>query len=133
MKQILRRDFSFTAIVIGVVMELIGLLLDVLLHLQDETLAAREGVFTFSNPGHLLFITGLTLTVLGVLMHTAPRLRSARWIVAAFVLALSISVLVGVSGVAFATPAHNHLHGDHAVGGMVTFTNKSDVDRKSVV
>ncbi|HZU77985.1 MAG TPA: hypothetical protein VFA70_14555 [Dehalococcoidia bacterium] len=45
--------------------QLAGLALDSYLHARDATLAAREGVLTLSNPGHLLFALGLALAILG--------------------------------------------------------------------
>lgn len=60
------RRITVTASVVGVVLQLAGLRLDAALHDNDPTLAAREGVSTLTNPGHLLFIVGLALTVVGV-------------------------------------------------------------------
>ena len=51
---------------VGAVAQLIGLGWDAVLHRLDPELAAREGVFTLTNPGHLLFAGGLALVVIGI-------------------------------------------------------------------
>ncbi len=56
----------------GVVLHVAGLAWDVYLHSSDATLAAREGVFTLSNPGHALIVAGIALTAAAVMgMATA--------------------------------------------------------------
>lgn len=63
----------------GTVATLLGLAWDARLHRLDPTLAAREGVFTLSNPGHLLFAFGLAIVVTGtivLILGPTPRPRS---------------------------------------------------------
>lgn len=50
----------------GVALHLLGLGWDAYLHARDSSLAAREGVFTLTNPSHLLAIAGLALTATAV-------------------------------------------------------------------
>jgi hypothetical protein len=50
----------------GAAAQLIGLGWDAVLHRLDPDLAAREGVFTLTNPGHVLFAGGLALVVIGI-------------------------------------------------------------------
>jgi hypothetical protein len=52
---------------LGVIVHLAGLGLDIWLHSRDATLAAREGVLTLSNPGHLLIFVGFALTAASLL------------------------------------------------------------------
>ncbi len=121
MYQLLRRNYGFSLIGFGLVMEVLGLGLDAVLHAQDAMLAAREGVFTLTNPGHLLFVGGLGLTVGGGVLHMAPRFVGFRpnklvLLVSALVLAL------GLSGAVLALPQSNHVHADHNGDGSIIYT-----------
>jgi hypothetical protein len=51
----------------GVVMLLAGLSWDAILHASDPTLAAREGVFAWRNPGHALLGLGIGTVVVSLL------------------------------------------------------------------
>jgi hypothetical protein len=51
---------------LGVVILLSGLAVDSYLHGRDPQLIHREGLFTLTNPGHLLLGMGIGLVVLGV-------------------------------------------------------------------
>jgi hypothetical protein len=57
----------------GVAILLVGLAWDAILHSVDPTLAEREGVFSLSNPGHVLFGGGIAIIVTGALMYLAGR------------------------------------------------------------
>src|SRR6266508_2042814 len=55
----MRRTAAFlSAGLLGVVALLAGLAIDSYLHAKDPTLAHREGLFTLSNPGHVLLEIG---------------------------------------------------------------------------
>ena len=73
----MKRDSAFIVIGIGIALELAGLGLDAFLHYQDELLAAHECIFTLTNPGHLIFLTGLGLSIVGILLRIATRLSRA--------------------------------------------------------
>ncbi|MGI8422949.1 MAG: hypothetical protein ACR2NO_02330 [Chloroflexota bacterium] len=68
----------WAAAALGVALHVAGLTWDVYLHTEDPTLAAREGVFTLSNPGHALIIVGLALTAAAVLAVLVTWLHEAR-------------------------------------------------------
>jgi hypothetical protein len=68
--------------VLGVVLLLAGLVWDALLHGADPTLAGREGVFAWSNPGHVLLGLGLGTVVVGLIGAVDATLTmsgSRRW------------------------------------------------------
>jgi hypothetical protein len=62
--------------VAGVVVLLIGLGWDAVLHRLDPELAEKEGVFTLSNPGHVLFGAGIAIVTLGVALFLLGRLSA---------------------------------------------------------
>jgi hypothetical protein len=125
---------------LGSILLLIGLAWDAILHGIDPELAAREGVFTLGNPGHLLFGGGLVLVVIGSMFlvagqAVATKRLSAREIMVRAVVAgigalatvsLGLAVLGGTGlsgGHSHATPAsaatpcaegipHTHGHSD---------------------
>lgn len=57
----------WVAAVLGIGLHLAGLAWDAYMHATDSSLAAREGIFTLSNPSHALIIAGLGLTTAAVL------------------------------------------------------------------
>lgn len=64
----------------GVVALLSGLALDSYLHARDPTLAHREGVFSVSNPGHVLLGIGIGLVVVGVVGAAYTSLPYGVWV-----------------------------------------------------
>jgi hypothetical protein len=64
---------------IGAAALLIGLALDAYLHAQDPTLAHREGIFTLSNPGHVLLGAGIAMVVVGLIGAAYTSLPGGTW------------------------------------------------------
>lgn len=106
----------------GNVSLLLGLAWDARLHGLDPTLAMREGVFTMSNPGHLLFAAGVALVVAGsVLLLLGQALRRSGTTLGRRLAAVAASVsLVFLSALTFTTAvagqgrslaAGGHVHG----------------------
>ena len=77
----MRRLAAFLAAgLLGVVALLSGLALDAYLHARDPSLAHREGIFTLTNPGHVLLGIGIGLVVVGVVGAAYTSLPYGVWV-----------------------------------------------------
>ncbi len=77
----MKRLAAFLTIgVAGVTALLVGLSLDAYLHASDPTLAHREGIFTLSNPGHVLLGVGIALVVVGLIGAAYTSLPFGIWV-----------------------------------------------------
>ena len=70
--------------IVGSAALLLGLALDAYLHAHDPTLAHREGLFSLSNPGHVLLGIGIALVVVGVVGASYTSLPFGVWTRRAF-------------------------------------------------
>jgi hypothetical protein len=122
------RRWGLGAVAVGVAAQGAGLGVDAWQHARDETLAAREGVFTLTNVGHALFFAGLVLSAIGVLMAIAghrlygpPERRVARHQrlmqigVPVAVAALVTAGAVGASRSSLAGGTDHHAHDESSV------------------
>lgn len=93
----MRRTAAFlSAGLLGVVALLGGLALDSYLHARDPSLAHREGIFSLSNPGHVLLGIGIGLVVVGVVGAAYTSLPYGVWVRRG--LLAGALVMVAVSG-----------------------------------
>jgi len=137
--QIRTAGLALTAV--GAAAQGVGIAVDAWLHAADPTLAAREGVFSLDNAGHLLLVVGISLVVAGIALtllgpwlyarrdRPRPALRLAQWVAPVAV----VSMLAGGTAAASqSTLGEGHdthvssaaadLAGHHVASGTATPT-----------
>src|SRR6202521_2045745 len=78
---------------LGAVATLPGLAWDAYLHARDPNLVHTESLFTLSNPGHLLLITGVAVTVPAIAsaLLLLPVAKPARFTAVGLIGAIALS------------------------------------------
>ena len=105
-------------VVLGALAQAAGLSIDVVKHLNDPGLAAREALLTFDNVGHVLLIGGIGLVLAGVgVMLLGPRLAKAAAPIRVGI-PLALALIVGGASVAaaYSSLARGHEHGPVTAG-----------------
>ena len=92
----------------GVAMLVVGLAWDARMHAADPGLAGREGVFTLSNPAHLLVALGLAGAAVGAVGAAVTVFRTGR-VVAVGAVTLA-AVLAAATGVWATSASDDHPH-----------------------
>lgn len=104
---------------VGIFTLLSGLGWDAILHRRDASLATREGIFTLTNPGHLLFAMGIALCVIGGLAFLAGRIFEGKFSLVRFATlggAASLLVVCALVSIALAVSRESVLAGGHTHG-----------------
>ena len=122
---------GYGIMLLGVIILLDGLAVDAWLHAHDTTLAAKEGIFTLSNPGHLMIFIGIATVIVGAAIGPYTRfvLPGRSPMLATFAPAIAVGAALAISG-AFATEVNGlshddsaHIHADLAAAGAAGHTH----------
>jgi hypothetical protein len=121
-----RAGFYVAMSLFGFVLIAIGLATDFVLHANDSNLAADEGIFTLSNPGHLLAGIGLIVVAVGLgrvatIMIGAADDESRLLRIARVALGIGAVALIGSMVYIVVGPGFSHDHGTELPNATVLF------------
>jgi hypothetical protein len=110
----------------GFLLVALGLATDFILHANDSGLAADEGIFSLTNPGHLLLAIGMTVIAVGLgaaasIMISNTNADSALLRVATAAMAVGVIALVGSIAYVATGPGFDHEHGTAIPDDMAIF------------
>jgi hypothetical protein len=95
---------------LGAATLLVGLVWDSYLHAKDPTLAHSEGLFTLSNPGHVLLGLGIGLVVVGVVGSAYLGLPLGKWMRRGFLAAALATIVAAGTTVGWAASVERAAH-----------------------
>jgi hypothetical protein len=111
-----RASFYVALSLFGFLLIAIGLATDFVLHANDSSLAADEGIFTLRNPGHLLLGIGLIVVAVGLgrvasIMIGVADDESRLLRIARVSLGIAVAALIGSMVYIVIGPGFGHDHG----------------------
>jgi hypothetical protein len=132
-----KASYGYWTAFAGLGLQLVGVIWDALQHHLDPSLTAREGVFSLTNPSHLLIVLGMGVAVAGVgwgmflISGSGPGFRLF-WapIVAIGILGV-LSLLTG--GIAIATGGLSGSHEHQSEHSSITVDDPVLTDLKGVL
>ena len=121
-----RAGFYVAVSLFGFLLIAIGLATDFVLHANDSGLAADEGLFTLSNPGHLLLGIGLAVVAVGLgraasIMIGNGNGESGVLHIARVSLGIGVVILIGSMVYIVAGPGFGHEHATETPGAAALF------------
>jgi hypothetical protein len=111
------RTLGFRIAVLGAVAQAAGLGIDVWMHVNDPTLAAREALLTFDNLGHVLLIGGIALVLIGIAVAVAGPALSRMSAPIRFGVPIGLALAVGAGSILAANSSLSRGHEHGAASG----------------
>lgn len=120
--------YGYTSIMVGAIIELIGLISDAVLALPGNVRSAQGFELTQSNPGHMLFIgVGFSLIIIGLWLCISSRSMIFHWKSGVTLTVASIAISFGISNAAPIQSAHNQGHTEAVNKNEITHTHGNEI------